>query len=150
MKITRNLFAMLALAASTSAFAADPGPMPVHPSKACFGAQASTDMAKMGPEASAAPSTRSWYLPTWEEASATTQAPMACDEAQCSMNAAQEENKDQTAKSTSSWYLPTWAEAGATTHSSMTCDETSCAMDAAKAGGKAPAEKTLDAWYLPA
>ncbi len=151
MRITRNLFAIAALAAFSAAYAGDAGKAPGSQTTSCAEPRCSMDMAPVATKTTVASTPSSWYLPTWEEASASTRTSETCDAKPCTMGAmgaAQLGNKAATT-SASSWYLPTWEEASATTNQPGVCDMAHCSMAGMKEDKKAPSEKPIDSWYLP-
>jgi len=151
MRITRNLFAIAALAAFSAAYAGDAGMTSGSQAATCLEPRCSMDMAPEATKATATSTPSSWYLPTWEEASASTRASELCNASPCSMGAmgaAQPGNKAATTP-VDSWYLPTWEEASATANQPGVCDMAHCAMAGMKEDKKAPSEKPVDSWYLP-
>lgn len=141
MKLTRIPLALLALAAFTTAFAGDAGSPPAPHAPACQEASCTMDMAKVVREAPTPAATGSWYLPTWEEATAASNGGMACGEVRSTVAPAE--------TTTTSWYLPTAEEGAGTATAAMACCETPCPMEQASHAKPAPAETSVDSWYLP-
>jgi hypothetical protein len=150
MNMIRTSLAFLALASFTTAFTGEPGTLPAQRTPTCQVAQCTMGMAKTAHEAPAPAATLgSWYLPTWEEASAAADGTAACDEAGSRMAPAKQEGPAAARTIPSSWYLPTWEEAANATTWDMACCGTPCPMEQDGHAKHAPAGNPIDSWYLP-